>query len=451
MKYKGIPTIEVLKATTRSPERYRVRWDRGSKSFTDPDKTEVMRFATDLVANGYSDPRELGNAYGAKAIEAQRQNSEEMKRTFRRISERYLATLDVTPGYLLRYRQSLEKHVYPRFGDTHINDIRVEHVETAAFKSGLAPSSRKRLVGGLLSPIFDYAIDREWRERANPCRAVSKLINNKHVMQPMLELRDAPMFLDHCYDVTQLVGDFSSLLYGTGLRWQEASALTVKAVDLQRRILRVLQVERDGPHGGVQIATDHGKSDSGFRDIPLPRPDDDPLIIMLKRRVEGRNPNTWLFNARRGGRIYYDLIHEGLRQARTAASHQDGYRTHITPHALRRGFAQAVQDRGASADQIKRLLGHVRLTGATAHYTHDRLTTTQITELQPFVAGLTARTRTTGISPDTHRALPMTATGLLAHTDTAVPHQETPKGRARSNSVCGTRLIGSVRHRGPRR
>jgi hypothetical protein len=50
-----------------------VRWDRGSKSFTDIDQREVMRFAVDLVSNYYQDPRLQGNLYGKEARRAQQQ------------------------------------------------------------------------------------------------------------------------------------------------------------------------------------------------------------------------------------------------------------------------------------------------------------------------------------------------------------------------------------------
>lgn len=133
----------------------------GARVFTDSGRTEVMRFALDLVANDYRDPRDLGKTYGRERLRAEQSNDAE-------------AGLEATPGYLRRYRRALELHAYPVFGNEHIDNIRVAHVDTAASRSGLGGGSRKRFIGGLLSPIFDYAIDREWRERANPCRATSK-------------------------------------------------------------------------------------------------------------------------------------------------------------------------------------------------------------------------------------------------------------------------------------
>lgn len=118
-----------------------------------------------------------------------------------------------------------------------------------------------------------------------------------------LELRDAPMFLSHCYGVSDLVGDFASLLFGVGLCYQEAACLSVGAVDLGRRILRIFAVERESSGDGVEVATDYGKSVASFRDMPLPQRDDDPLIIILKRRIGGRRSDDWLFTAPRGGRI----------------------------------------------------------------------------------------------------------------------------------------------------
>jgi site-specific recombinase XerD len=390
MRHKGVPTIETLAATKRSPERYRVRWDRGRKSFTDSSKTEVMRFAVDLVENGYEDLRTLGKVYRKAVRQAkQRPTSRATEHTFRTVANLYLENIDVTPGVLRNYRNNLKKHAFPLFGDKHINDVEIEHIEKVG--RSLSSTTRSSLISGQLTPIFEYAIVREWRERANPCRAVTKLISRRPVIQPILELTDAPMFLECCYEVSGLIGDFTSLMYGKGFRWQEASTLTVGAVNLKRRTIRISQVERRD--GGATIATDRGKSDSAFRDAPLPRRDDDPLNIILRNRTENRDPGEWLFTARRGGRIYHNLLQDGLNRALEIAWDAHRYDVHITAHAFRRGYAQALQDRGATADQIKRLLGHLRLTGATRRYAFDRLTETQIAELQPFIADLVWRSR----------------------------------------------------------
>jgi hypothetical protein len=227
MRSKGVPPIKTLKATKRSPQRYQVRWDRGTKSFTDPDKAEVLRFAVDLLHNDYCDPRDLGRTYGKRAAKARDQATPSDGKAFRTVAELHLSTVDGTPGYLRRYRQSLKNHAYPIIGNKHINAICVDDIDSVARRPKLVPSGRRRLVGSLLSAIFDYAIDREWRTRANLCRAVSKSVNPKPTMQPTLELRDAPMLLSHCYGVSELIGDFASTLFGAGLRWQEASTLTV--------------------------------------------------------------------------------------------------------------------------------------------------------------------------------------------------------------------------------
>ena len=111
MRHKGVPKIETLPATKHSPQRYRVRWDRGSKSYTDTDMREVMRFAADLVANDYNDPRSLGNVYGkhTKFNEEVVSNVHE-GRTFKSVAEAYLNTLNTTPGYLRRCRRCHSLH-----------------------------------------------------------------------------------------------------------------------------------------------------------------------------------------------------------------------------------------------------------------------------------------------------------------------------------------------------
>ncbi|GAB3976478.1 hypothetical protein GCM10029978_063460 [Actinoallomurus acanthiterrae] len=110
MRHKGIPKIETLKATKRLPLRYKVRWDRGSKSFTDTDRAEALRFGTDLVKNDYIDPREDGRLYGKKAREAQRKTatSPSEDHSFHAVAQRYLQALEGTHGHLQRYRSQLK-------------------------------------------------------------------------------------------------------------------------------------------------------------------------------------------------------------------------------------------------------------------------------------------------------------------------------------------------------
>lgn len=153
MRLKGVPKITTLKATKRNPQRYRVRWDNGRRSFTDTDKKEVLRFALDLVANDYRDPRELGNSYGsgrrATAPPAPSTHHADT-RTFQAVAERYLATRKADPGYLRKYRYTLKKHFYPRFGDKCINDITVEDIDDAIMESELATSTLRVVIGGRL-------------------------------------------------------------------------------------------------------------------------------------------------------------------------------------------------------------------------------------------------------------------------------------------------------------
>jgi hypothetical protein len=47
-----------------------------------------------------------------------------------------------------------------------------------------------------------------------------------------------------CWTPTGWRGDFFTLVYGTGLRWQEAAALDVASIDWKRRVVVVRQVLR---------------------------------------------------------------------------------------------------------------------------------------------------------------------------------------------------------------
>lgn len=363
--------------------KWRMRWNNGSKSFTADSRDEVVAFKAKLMANGMVDPRTITVP------------SPQDVKTFEHVALAYIEArrARISPGSLARYLGELHNHVFPVIGGMEINDIRAEDIRKVICAAGetLAPSSLRKLHGGVLYPVFKWAIGNEWRDRANPCEITAQELSQDANTQPVLLPEQAPMLLDCAYAIAQgeepadrngLAGDFFTLLYGTGLRWQEAAALDVGAVDWKRRVLVVRQVLRDR----VGIATNKGKSKAAFRDVPLPAADDDPLVVMLAARTHGRPDNAPLFVTRRGTRIYEALAYDLLQAALEFAEAEHGFAEQLAFHAFRRGFATALEDREIPANSLKLVLGHVRHSGATAAYV--RLTAKQVENIRPYMGGL---------------------------------------------------------------
>jgi site-specific recombinase XerD len=136
------------------------------------------------------------------------------------------------------------------------------------------------------------------------------------------------------------------LLYGSGLRVAEATALDVDDLDLAQRRVRVWG------KGGKQ------------RLVPLSEPAVDALRRWL---ADGRrelateaSPAAAVFLNRRGRRLTPRDARRVLDRRATAPTH---------PHALRHTFATHLLDGGADLRVVQELLGHADL-ATTQRYTH---------------------------------------------------------------------------------
>lgn len=141
-------------------------------------------------------------------------------------------------------------------------------------------------------------------------------------------------------------GALLELLYGSGLRIAEATALDVDEVDVARGRLTVWG------KGGKQ------------RTVPLSEPAQDALRRWL---ADGRpvmatahTPAAAVFLNRRGRRLT-------PRDARRIVDRRAAEPTH--PHALRHTFATHLLDGGADLRVVQELLGHSDV-GTTQRYTH---------------------------------------------------------------------------------
>ena len=131
-----------------------------------------------------------------------------------------------------------------------------------------------------------------------------------------------------------------SLLYGTGLRINEALSLNVSDVPTrqQAQILRVV-----------------GKG-SKVRLVPLLETVQRTLAEWLNLHQD-RQPGVALFVGARGRRLNAGVVQRMMRVYRQ----QHGLPAHATPHALRHSFASHLLEGGADLRVIQDLLGHASL------------------------------------------------------------------------------------------
>ncbi len=137
------------------------------------------------------------------------------------------------------------------------------------------------------------------------------------------------------------------LLYGSGLRVNEACEVTFGALDRTNRLVRVV-----------------GKG-SKTRHVPISK----HFIKAADRYMELRKipaePGGFLFHTKTGKQLRPTEVRVNMRKYLSAA----GLDSSITPHKLRHSFATHLLDHGADIRVIQEMLGHASLV-TTQIYTH---------------------------------------------------------------------------------
>jgi integrase len=237
-------------------------------------------------------------------------------------------------------------HVRPRWGSTHIRDIRSSEIQ--AWISELSRSRSATVViraHGILAGIFDFAI-RDQLLTKNPARGI-------HLPKKTPKTRN---YLNHL-QVEALANSSRHhrplvLLLGyTGLRWGEAVALRVGSIELDRRRVIVRSNATNVRGKIIEGVPKNGKA----RSVPLPN----FLIDELRQHCTGKRPHELAFG--NGLDFLPTPTHKDgwFACARNRARAGDSaIPTTLTLHDLRHTAASLAISAGANAKVVQRMLGH---------------------------------------------------------------------------------------------
>lgn len=132
-------------------------------------------------------------------------------------------------------------------------------------------------------------------------------------------------------------------LYSTGMRVSEICNLKKSDIDIENGLIKV-----SGKGNKVRL-------------IPLTERLKNLLLEILKYR----NSNDYIFQTKKGGKLYPEYIERLVKKYLSEIS-EDGK---VYPHLIRHTFATHLLNRGADIRTIKELLGHESLETTTI-YTH---------------------------------------------------------------------------------
>ncbi|WP_181904664.1 site-specific integrase [Microbacterium sp. AG157] len=265
---------------------------------------------------------------------------------------------------MAKYDDAVKNYVLPRWGTTRLSAVKRTDIDqwVSALQGGSAPrrEGMRAHTGGLapatiktiLVPFnagLRFAVTEGWIRRSP----------SKGVETPRVE-SDPVIFLTHV-QLDHLVSTASdtatpadalmiAVMGNIGLRIGEVGALTVGAVDLERRRITVTATfTTDRNHRPV--VGRRAKTTAGTRDVPIPP----HLIDDLRAQVRGRAANVPLFPSSTGTHLSVSNWRNRVWSKVTAeAGTPDG----LTPKGLRHTAASLAIAAGADVLMVQRMLGH---------------------------------------------------------------------------------------------
>lgn len=265
------------------------------------------------------------------------------------------------------YLRDLRLHLDPVFGSMRLDEITREDVGRwliSLTKAGKSPKTIKN-VHGLASSIMSDAIDtgRYGVTRNEFKGAAAKLADVRTEEMVFLTRQEFDSVVAAAPEHYQ---PFVLFQYLTGLRWSEATALTVADIQiLGRRTVTVNKAWKRQPDNTFSLGSP--KSRRSRRTISLPTEAVEALIPL----VSGRAGAERLFTSVRGytmhhGNFRYQVWRHAIRKAREVSGLEKVPRI----HDMRHSHASALINEGVDLVSVQRRLGHESIQTTIDRYGH---------------------------------------------------------------------------------
>lgn len=343
--------------------RVRFRLDAGGNpvSETFDSAEEAVRFAQEVERLGGDAARALRRTYeGLDEI-----------RTLRTAFEDHLDALaaSATPGTVSKYRRVAEQSWLPELGSVPTKLITRDAVRKWIAKQRTTPLARGegtystksiRNQHAILSATLQHEVD-EGRLDRNVAKGVKMPSDKQRTLEPVFLTEDQFLTLLAC------IPDHYKLLvmtlYGTGMRWGEATALTPSALqfDVHPATVRVTRAWKQGEDSKPYLGTP--KTKRSLRTITLPA----NLAKELESACEGLKPDDLIFTSPSGKNIRSGPFHTRVWQPAVKAANL-GVAPRI--HDLRHSHASWLIASGVSLPVVQRRLGHESIQTTVNVYGH---------------------------------------------------------------------------------
>lgn len=325
---------------------WRVRWREGgrARSLTFADERAAKLASKRITALGYA-PDDLIHVE---------------PRTYTTVGEAIQHHLDqlvgIQPDTRAEYERYARTHLAP-LADALVSDVDRDMLARWVAKlgsSGLSPKSIKN-VHGFLSAVMATSV-REGLIDRNPCQGMRLPRTDSHEQRFL----SADEYLAIRAELPNQYRPLADFLAGTGCRFGEATALTIRDIDWTQRTARISKAWKRTPDGW-QVGPP--KTRRSRRTVWLPS----ELVAVLEPLRANRPIDALLFASESGRRIPQQTFGHNWRRAGTNAG--------TTPplprvHDLRHTHAAWLIAQGVGLATIQDRLGHESITTTVDRYGH---------------------------------------------------------------------------------
>lgn len=278
----------------------------------------------------------------------------------RTVAEHVLAHIEalsgVTDGTKRTYRATVSRDM-DGIGALPISGLSREVVERWINDMSLRGLSGKSIANrhGLLSAAMNRAVESHLIA-ANPCRGI-RLPRKDDPDAEMIFLSREEYAAIHAR-MPEHYQPLALFLVGTGMRFGEATALTVGHVDLAQRQARVRQAWKHT--GDRQLELGPPKTPKSRRTVALPL----PVVEALSPIVADRPRSAWLFTTTRGAVVKHPTFWKVWTEAASVIEPRPRI------HDLRHTFASWAIQNKIPLPVLQRALGHESITTTIDTYGH---------------------------------------------------------------------------------
>ena len=255
------------------------------------------------------------------------------------------------------YQKTMNKHVLPAFGNHHIDAI--TSLEIEVFISNLTCSSKTKQ--NILTPfrlVMKFAKKHKIIE-SNPFVDVDPIKKTRSDQK-------RPLTIDEIHQFVQTVNEFWKplfmLMFFSGIRVAEASALKWKHIDLANSVVKVrnnlVRLE------GGRIDYKKPKTESSIRDVKIPEFIVESLREQRKRTWKG-NGDDFVFLNKQGRPIHRHTINGCVINPTLKKM---GIETHISIKDTRASFITNALDQNERLSYVQKQVGHTTTRMIVDHY-----------------------------------------------------------------------------------